>query len=329
MKETYIIALFLPVVLSSEVCTEDLVDLINSKQSTWVAHDNFDENTSIEDIQILLGAKIRDSNVRTAKTFKHSENIQVPDSFDAREHWKECSDVISTIADQSGCGSCWAVAAASAMSDRRCIASNGKLKIPISAEDLMSCCSDCGDGCSGGYPDAAWDYWHETGISTGGVYGSKQGCRPYSLKPCEHYVNGNKVPCSSLHYNTPACTHKCDNPRLNYASELTFGEGSVQSFKSVEDIKKEILTNGPVEASFLAYNDFLCYKTGVYQHVSGDIAGGHAVRVLGWGEENGTPYWLVANSWNEDWGDKGLFKIILGRNEVEFESSMVAALPKI
>ena len=43
----------------------------------------------------------------------------------------------------------------------------------------------------------------------------------------------------------------------------------------------------------------------MYQHVSGDELGGHAVRMLGWGVEDGTPYWLVANSWNTDWGDNG------------------------
>ena len=40
--------------------------------------------------------------------------------------------------------------------------------------------------------------------------------------------------------------------------------------------------------------------------------GGHAVRILGWGEEGGKPYWLVANSWNRDWGDGGYFKILRG-----------------
>ena len=35
------------------------------------------------------------------------------------------------------------------------------------------------------------------------------------------------------------------------------------------------------------------------------MLGGHAIKILGWGSESGTPYWLVANSWNPDWGDKG------------------------
>ena len=44
---------------------------------------------------------------------------------------------------------------------------------------------------------------------------------------------------------------------------------------------------------------------GVYQHVTGGVLGGHAVKMLGWGVEDGTPYWIVANSWNTDWGDNG------------------------
>ncbi|GBM91116.1 hypothetical protein AVEN_133529-1, partial [Araneus ventricosus] len=44
----------------------------------------------------------------------------------------------------------------------------------------------------------------------------------------------------------------------------------------------------------------------VYRHVTGQEIGLHAVRILGWGTESGTAYWLVANSWNTDWGDKGM-----------------------
>ena len=53
------------------------------------------------------------------------------------------------------------------------------------------------------------------------------------------------------------------------------------------------------------YEDFLVYKSGVYKHVTGKLDGGHAVKLIGWGTENGTPYWLLANSWNFDWGLDG------------------------
>lgn len=44
---------------------------------------------------------------------------------------------------------------------------------------------------------------------------------------------------------------------------------------------------------------------GIYQHVTGEYIGGHAVKILGWGSDNGTDYWIVANSWNKNWGDNG------------------------
>jgi len=89
------------------------------------------------------------------------------------------------------------------------------------------------------------------------------------------------------------------------------------------------MKNGPVEGAFTVYADFPSYKSGVYSHVSGGQLGGHAIRIMGWGVENGTPYWLVANSWNEDWGDKGTFKIKRGNDECGIESSVVAGLPKL
>ena len=45
------------------------------------------------------------------------------------------------------------------------------------------------------------------------------------------------------------------------------------------------------------------------------------------GTENGTPYWLVANSWNEEWGDKGYFKIKRGSNACQIENAMINGGP--
>ena len=64
--------------------------------------------------------------------------------------------------------------------------------------------------------------------------------------------------------------------------------------------------------------------SGVYEHKSGSMLGGHAIKLLGWGTENGVDYWLVANSWNPDWGDNGFFKIRRGTDECGIESNVVA-----
>jgi cathepsin B len=56
----------------------------------------------------------------------------------------------------------------------------------------------------------------------------------------------------------------------------------------------------------------MSYKSGVYQHVSGGVEGGHAIKVLGWGTESGVDYWLCANSWGTGWGESGFFRIKQG-----------------
>ncbi|KAJ8730061.1 hypothetical protein PYW07_017099 [Mythimna separata] len=96
-----------------------------------------------------------------------------------------------------------------------------------------------------------------------------------------------------------------------------------------EHIKAELFKNGPVEAAFTVYADFTDYKDEVYQHTMGDYDGIHDVKMLGWGVENGMKYWLVANSWNSDWGDKGYFKILRGENHCDIESKVIAGEPLI
>lgn len=99
-------------------------------------------------------------------------NDSVPASFDAREAWPQCRDVIGHIRDQSACGSCWAVASSECFNDRLCIAYN--YTTLLSPTDTVACCTGaaCGFsmGCNGGQPSGAWSFFTETGIVTGGDY---------------------------------------------------------------------------------------------------------------------------------------------------------------
>jgi cathepsin B len=79
-----------------------------------------------------------------------------------------------------------------------------------------------------------------------------------------------------------------------------------------DQVKTEIFDNGPLETRFDVYADFMSYESGVYHHVTGDLRGGHAIKILGWGTESGLDYWLCANSWGPKWGLKGFFKIKVG-----------------
>lgn len=51
------------------------------------------------------------------------------------------------------------------------------------------------------------------------------------------------------------------------------------------------------------------------------------MQIIGFGVEAGQKYWLVANSWNPHWGDKGFFKILRGVDECGIEDEADAGVP--
>jgi len=59
------------------------------------------------------------------------------------------------------------------------------------------------------------------------------------------------------------------------------------------------------------------YQSGIYHHVTGRQLGGHAVKIIGWGVESGTKYWICANSWNTSWGEQGFFRIKEGDSGID------------
>jgi len=299
-------------------------------ESTWVAgfNEKFADMT-IADAKKLMGVLPGGPKLPVEVPNLTPEQLAaIPADFDARKQWgKQCPST-AEVRDQANCGSCWAFGAVAAMTDRICIATNGTKQVHISAEDMNSCCDSCGFGCDGGYPGAAWQYWQDSGVVDGANYKIQPSlCYPYSIANCDHHLNttGKYGPCPDIQ-DTPQCTSKCVDggnwdSRKNKASKV-YSPGS-----NPTAIQSDIMAHGPVEADFTVYQDFLSYKSGVYKHSWGQELGGHAIKVLGWGVDGSTPYWWVANSWNEDWGDGGFFKILRGRNECGIESDINAGLP--
>uniref|UniRef100_A0A9L0II41 Cathepsin H n=1 Tax=Equus asinus TaxID=9793 RepID=A0A9L0II41_EQUAS len=73
----------------------------------------------------------------------------------------------------------------------------------------------------------------------------------------------------------------------------------------------------PVSFAFEVTEDFMMYRKGIYSstscHKTPDKVN-HAVLAVGYGEENGIPYWIVKNSWGPHWGMNGYFLIERGKN---------------
>lgn len=68
---------------------------------------------------------------------------------------------------------------------------------------------------------------------------------------------------------------------------------------------------------------------GIYEFTRGELQGEHAVKLMGWGQEDGINYWLGANSWGTSWGMNGRFKIIRGKNECGIENRVTGGIPSV
>jgi cathepsin B len=273
----------------------------------------------------------------------------IPDSFDSETNWPHCAKIIGEIRDQSNCGCCWAFAGAEAGSDRMCIATNASKMVPLSAQDV---CFNGGGlmsrGCSGGQISAPWSYLKKggwfggKGAVSGGQYEGtgpfgKGLCSDFSMPHCHHHGPQGSDPypaegepgCPSQ--RTPSGPKACDAdavaPHNDFASDKYYYTGNTVTVSGEEDIQKAVMAGGPMEIAFTVYSDFENYASGIYHHVSGGMAGGHAVKLVGWGVDSGVKYWKVANSWNPYWGEKGYFRIKRGNNECGVEDQAIASAP--
>jgi len=85
--------------------------------------------------------------------------------------------------------------------------------------------------------------------------------------------------------------------------------GSYREYRDPESIKNEIATNGPASTWMKTFEDFSAYKGGIYKYSWGRETDPHAIIIVGYGTELGTPYWIVRNSWGPTWGEAGYFRI--------------------
>jgi len=285
-------------------------ELNTDKNMTWVAGENeFMRGKTEEDIRRLCGTVLLDSETDNVDVMYHTEGEDLPEAFDVRDEW---SEYIHPIRNQERCGSCWAFSAAEVLTDRFSIMTQGKVNTILSPEDLVSC--DKTDmGCMGGQLPSAWRYMRDNGIVS-------DSCFPYN--------SGNGT--------TSACVNACVDSEIFETSKHK--ARNFYKLSTIEDIQREIMKNGPVQAAFRVYKSFMAYTSGVYQRswwkVWDSIMGGHAIKIVGWGTQKNelgqnVDYWTIANSWDTTWGEKGYFKMKRGVNMCGIESNVYAGLPKI
>jgi len=247
-------------------------------------------------VSSFSSSMIRRTAVRDAR--------DIPAEFDARTQWEDCSSVISVITNQNPCGSCWAMSSSAVLADRYCIANKSKGQL---SPQYMVYCGKETFGCEGTTAIPAWEQLVNDGTVT-------EDCVPFTARD-------------------GLCPSKCKNGTAITDDMIFRASGIVVPWDEtpegrVQAIQTEIMTNGPVQANFQVFSDFFYYTGGVYHRTKdATIQGGHAVRVVGWGTtDDGVDYWIVANSWDTEWGEGGFFRIRRGNNECNIEDVVLAGV---
>jgi len=208
----------------------------------------------------------------------------LPPAYDVRDSWSAC---VGDAYDTGNCSASYAVAAASSLSSRFCIADSTKYKsLRLAPQQVLSCDKNS-KGCKGGGADSVWGY-----IQTRGLY----------PEDCVPYVGAKKAPCKT----------SCDESKKLKAISHCVMSGE-------KNVKREILNRGPVVAPIYVKDDFLVYEAGVYtptetakqQMGANNEPVLQAVTLLGWGRSEGTKYWIVGNSWGTKWGEDGFARVAI------------------
>jgi len=228
-------------------------------------------------------------------------------------------DFMEPMRDQLTCGSCFAFAGTSMLAERARIKtpSLNDANLMLSPQAIVSC-TGYSQGCSGGFAYLVAKYAMDFGLPT-------EPCFPYEAG----VVEGRQ----------PACAKQCaDASQHLRASAVRYVGGYFGNCSEVA-MMHELVSNGPLAVGIEVPRSFEEYRSGIYVDTDRDAhersgardpykpfePTGHAVLVVGYGEEGGVKYWRVKNSWGRHFGETGYFRVRRGTDEIAIESMAVAA----
>jgi C1A family cysteine protease len=268
---------------------------ISSAGAQWQAGETSVSSLSDAEKAMRLGVKLlpeegtlKDIEAR-GEAAKASIRAQVaaigaPASID----WRNVNgqNYITPIKDQGDCGSCVAFGVLATLEGAlRVSRGEPNFVVDLSEAHLFYCLGQAsGASCGGWHPNYAMPLLQSNGVTDEAHY---------------PYVAGSTQACAGL--------------LAGWQDTVIRISGSQVLSSNIAAMQEWISTKGPISACFVVYNDFFSYRNGVYRHVSGDVAGGHCVSIVGYNSEG----WICKNSWGAGWGDQGFFCIAYGECTIE------------
>nr|ANS70964.1 cathepsin [Lymantria dispar multiple nucleopolyhedrovirus] len=198
---------------------------------------------------------------------------QPPDKGPLHFDWREQNKVTS-IKNQDACGACWAFATLASVESQFAMRHDRFIDL---AEQQLIDCDSVDFGCNGGLLHTAF----EEIMRMGGVQ------------------TENDYPFAG------------ENKRCTLDRYRPFVVSLVGCYRYImvneEKLKDLLRAVGPIPMAIDAA-DIVNYYRGVIE--SCDNHGlNHAVLLVGYGVENNVPYWVFKNTWGNDWGEAGYFRV--------------------
>ncbi|MDD5657062.1 MAG: C1 family peptidase [Elusimicrobia bacterium] len=258
----------------------------------------------------LLDPKDIAASVRQAESLNRLP-LSISNAAEPSLDWRK-KGVETPVRYQGQCGSCWAFAMAGAEELQLLIRApelRGRpgSQVMRSVQALVSCDTKM-LGCNGGLLNA--NYLVDTGLPAESLY---------------PYISGDG--------DTRTCGEGAVDKDWKAKTVRIAKWGSIDV--SVDALKKAVAQYGPIPTSMLVFDDFKHYQGGVYKKTpGGKFLGGHAVLIVGYDDSDRS--FIVKNSWDTGWGEKGYFKIaysevqcslwdiIVGHKRVNFGCATIA-----
>ena len=245
-----------------------LQSAIQKKGARWVAGETSLSRLSGDEKLLRVGLSLEPID---APQLDVMMNEELPTRIDWRDH---DGRYVTGIRDQQKCGGCWAFAMTAGLESNVLLARHEPGQdLNLSEQVLISC---------------SW-----VGSCNGGL-----------LIP--HFLKSHGLP-PEADYPYTAANGSCKSAAPGWQDRAyKIGSWGLVSHK-LSAIKAALVQYGPLPTSFMVYEDFMHYKSGIYSYVSGKKLGGHAVLLVGYNDDE--KYFIVKNSWGTGWGEEGFFRI--------------------
>jgi cathepsin L len=228
---------------------------------------------------------------------KHGAFLQHASDMPKNKTWDDL-ETFAYTKNQGNCGSCWAIASETVLEAHHEIY-NKQHRI-FSTQQIVECTPNprhCGGdgGCQGATAELAMEWILVNGLANASEvpYKATDGActRSNTSAAVKPLFLGMSAPAASQGGAAFGMTGWSTLPKNQY-----------------EPLKRALALTGPVAVS-VAADQWFSYDFGIFNGCGKDAVISHAVVAIGYGEEAGTKYWAIQNSWGDDWGEEGNIRL--------------------